>query len=161
MRAGVYPINQNVSSCTMRYLLGWSAQTFGRIDTFYILFLIVNVMTVIILPILFVLPCELQSPSLHHAPRRILSRFRTWLDGARLLLLLICHIGACCSWNYDNIRQRRAGIALAFAVWNPSLQCPHNSKSLPSYCNLLTFHTLQSLGCPRRVSAIKRVHLGR
>lgn len=81
----------------MRYLLGWSAQTFGRIDTFYILFLIVNVMTVIILPILFVLPCELQSPSLHHAPRRILSRFRTWLDGARLLLLLICHIGACCS----------------------------------------------------------------
>lgn len=54
MRAGVYPINQNVSSCTMRYLLGWSAQTFGRIDTFYILFLIVNVMTVIILPILFV-----------------------------------------------------------------------------------------------------------
>lgn len=76
--------------------------------TFYVLFLIINVMTVITLPIL------------------ILNRFRTWLDGARLLLLLICHIGT----------------ALAFAAWNPSLQCPHNTSDAQGVCQLLNVYIL-------------------
>ncbi|KAH9005091.1 hypothetical protein EDB86DRAFT_2796918 [Lactarius hatsudake] len=63
--------------------------------TFLILFLGIDALTMIILPVL------------------LLAKFRTWLDGARLLFLLVCHIGT----------------ALSFAVWLPTISCPDDSES--------------------------------
>lgn len=49
---------------------------------------------------------------------RLLVKFRTWLDAARLLFLLICHIG----------------MAASFAIWNSSSSCADDSE--PScYCS--------------------------
>jgi len=68
-----------------------------------IVFLVTNVLTVVILPILMLLP------------------FRSYLDGARLLLLLVAHIGA----------------AAAFTYFNPSFPCHGQTDEQVAVCTLL------------------------
>ncbi|KAI0054001.1 hypothetical protein FA95DRAFT_1600502 [Auriscalpium vulgare] len=70
------------------------------------LFLVVDTITVIVLPLL------------------ILTRFRTWLDSARLLLLLVCHMG----------------LAVAFAVWTPSIPCPNQTSDDRGVCQVLNVY---------------------
>lgn len=55
----------------------------------------------------------------------MLVKFRTWLDAARLFLLLICHIGT----------------ATSFTIWNPTISCPDDSGSSCHYSDLFVFLT--------------------
>jgi len=59
-------------------------------------------------------------------PLRLLVKFRTWLDAARLLLLLICHIG----------------MATSFAIWNPSISCPDDTPESLRVCQLLNVYII-------------------
>lgn len=76
--------------------------------SFLFLFLGVDALTVIMLPIL------------------LLVKFRTWLDAARLLLLLVCHIG----------------IASSFVVWNPTIPCPDDTSNSRHVCQLLNVYII-------------------
>jgi len=75
---------------------------------FLFLFLGVDTLTVIMLPIL------------------LLVEFRTWLDAARLLLLLVCHIG----------------IASSFVIWNPTIPCPDDTSNSRHVCHLLNVYII-------------------
>lgn len=77
------------------------------------IFLGIDALTMIMLPILYVSLIVYQFPAMADGPHRLLVKFRTWLDGARLLFLLVCHIG----------------IALSFAVWYPTIPCPDDCES--------------------------------
>jgi len=55
-------------------------------------------------------------------------KFRTWLDAARLLLLLVCHIG----------------IAASFVIWNPTISCPGDSGSLCYYSDTFLLIDIQA-----------------
>ena len=77
------------------------------------LFLGIDALTMIMLPILYVSLFVCISLRWSDGPHRLLVKFRTWLDGARLLFLLVCHIGT----------------ALSFAVWYPTISCPDDSES--------------------------------
>jgi len=70
--------------------------------SFLFIFLVIDTLTVIILPVL------------------LLVKFRTWLDGARLLLLLTCHIG----------------MATLFAIWIPTISCPDDTPDDRGVCQL-------------------------
>jgi hypothetical protein len=59
---------------------------------------------------------------------RLLVKFRTWLDSARLLLLLICHIG----------------LAVSFVIWNTTDPCPDDSE-LSYYGSILLLTDIQAL----------------
>jgi hypothetical protein len=78
------------------------------------LFLGIDALTVIMLPIL------------------LLVKFRTWLDGARLLFLLICHIGT----------------ALSFVVWYPTISCPDDTPDDRGICQLLNVYIIMSSWVP-------------
>lgn len=91
----------------------WSMYSLSE-RSFLALFLVINTITVIVLPIL------------------ILQKFRTWLDGARLLFLLICHIG----------------IAMAFAIWNPTFSCPDQTPDGENVCQLLNIFILLASWVP-------------
>lgn len=65
-----------------------------------VLFLIVNAVTILVLLILLLLP------------------FRSWLDAARCMFLLICHIG----------------VAGAIAYWSPKFQCTTTSIANAAFC---------------------------
>ncbi|KAH9048155.1 hypothetical protein EDB84DRAFT_1458731 [Lactarius hengduanensis] len=82
--------------------------------TFLILFLGIDALTMIILPVL------------------LLAKFRTWLDGARLLFLLVCHIGT----------------ALSFAVWLPTISCPDDTPDDHGICQLLNVYIVISSWVP-------------
>lgn len=68
--------------------------------------------------------------------------FRTWLDGARLFLLLICHIG----------------IAASFVVWSPTIPCPDDSESL-RYCECI--FSLRNVQAPddQRICQLLNVYI--
>jgi hypothetical protein len=68
--------------------------------------------------------------------------FRTWLDGARLLLLLICHIG----------------VAASFVVWNPTIPCPDDSESPPHCDSILSLRSIQAPD-DRRVCQLLNVYI--
>ena len=55
-------------------------------------------------------------------------KFRIWLDAARLLLLLVCHIG----------------IASSFVIWNPTIPCPDDSGSSYYYSGLFLLTDIQA-----------------
>jgi len=82
--------------------------------SFLVLFLGIDALTMIVLPILS------------------LAKFRTWLDGARLLFLLVCHIGA----------------ALSFAVWYPTISCPDDTPDDRGICQLLNVYIIMSSWVP-------------
>lgn len=82
--------------------------------SFLMLFLGIDSLTIIMLPLL------------------LLAKFRTWLDGARLLLLLVCHIG----------------IALSFAVWYPTISCPDDTPDDRGVCQLLNVYVIISSWVP-------------
>ena len=74
----------------------------------------IDTFTVITLPVLSVLSSNFFfSHALSDEVFRLLVKFRTWLDGARLLLLLTCHIG----------------MAASFVIWIPTISCPDDSES--------------------------------
>ncbi|THH18480.1 hypothetical protein EW146_g2513 [Bondarzewia mesenterica] len=59
-------------------------------------------------------------------PVLILIKFRIWLDSARLLFLLMCHIG----------------LAMMFALWLPNFQCPNNTSDDQGICQLLNTYVM-------------------
>jgi len=71
--------------------------------SFLFIFLVIDTLTVIMLPVL------------------LLVKFRTWLDGARLLLLLTFHIG----------------MAVSFVIWIPTITCPDDTPDDRGVCQLL------------------------
>jgi len=81
--------------------------------SFLFLFLGTNTLTVVMLPIL------------------ILVKFRTWLDAARLLLLLVCHIS----------------IAASFIIWNPTISCPGDTPD-GRVCRLLNLYIIVASWVP-------------
>ncbi|KAI9466150.1 hypothetical protein BJY52DRAFT_328716 [Lactarius psammicola] len=82
--------------------------------TFLMLFLGIDALTMVMLPIL------------------LIAKFRTWLDGARLLFLLVCHIG----------------IALSFAIWLPTISCPDDTPDDRGICQLLNVYIVISSWVP-------------
>ncbi|KAI0256638.1 hypothetical protein BJV78DRAFT_295539 [Lactifluus subvellereus] len=92
-------------SCVL--FLRWDVSSLSE-RSFLLLFLGIDTLTTIMLPVL------------------LLVKFRTWLDGARLLLLLIFHIG----------------IAASFVVWNPTIPCPDDTPDDQGVCQLLNVYIL-------------------
>jgi len=78
-------------SCVL--FLRWQVSSLPE-RSFLFIFLGIDTLTVTMLPVL------------------LLVKFRTWLDAARLLLLLVCHIG----------------IAASFVIWYPTIPCPNDSE---------------------------------
>ncbi|KAI0005976.1 hypothetical protein BJV74DRAFT_801240 [Russula compacta] len=93
-------------SCVL--FLRWEVISLSERSFLYI-FLGIDTLTVIMLPIL------------------LLVKFRTWLDGARLLLLLICHVG----------------MAASFTIWSPTISCPDDGV-----CQLLNVYVIISSWIP-------------
>ncbi|KAJ7470653.1 regulator of Vps4 activity in the MVB pathway-domain-containing protein [Mycena latifolia] len=56
----------------------------------------------------------------------LILEFRAWLDAARMLFLMLAHIG----------------IAAAFAFWNPSFHCPTSTPDSEGVCRLLNLYIL-------------------
>ncbi|KAJ7098031.1 hypothetical protein B0H15DRAFT_823841 [Mycena belliarum] len=56
----------------------------------------------------------------------LILEFKAWLDAARLLFLMLAHIGS----------------AAVFAFWNPSFQCPTSSPDAEGICRLLNLYIL-------------------
>jgi len=98
-------------SCTL--FIRWDVSSQSE-RSFLMLFLGIDALTMIILPIL------------------LLAKFRTWLDGARLLFLLVCHIGA----------------ALSFALWYPTISCPDDTPDDHGVCQLLNVYVIMSSWVP-------------
>jgi len=92
-------------SCVL--FLRWDVSSLSE-RSFLLLFLGIDALTTVMLPVL------------------LLVTFRTWLDGARLLLLLICHIG----------------IAALFVVWNPTILCPDDTPDSQGVCRHLNVYIL-------------------
>ncbi|KAI0273570.1 hypothetical protein BC834DRAFT_854422 [Gloeopeniophorella convolvens] len=82
--------------------------------SFVTLFLVIDAMTTIILPVL------------------LLVKFRTWLDGARLLFLLTCHLG----------------LAASFAAWTPTISCPDDTPDDHGVCQLLNVYIIMASWVP-------------
>ncbi|EPQ58198.1 hypothetical protein GLOTRDRAFT_110068 [Gloeophyllum trabeum ATCC 11539] len=76
--------------------------------SFAVLLLIVNTITIVMLPLL------------------ILTRFRVWLDAARLLFLLMAHIG----------------VAVAYVAWTPKFHCPDQTPDQQGVCMLVNMYIL-------------------
>ncbi|KAI9510224.1 hypothetical protein F5148DRAFT_614004 [Russula earlei] len=76
--------------------------------SFLFIFLGIDALTVIMLPILLIV------------------KFRTWLDGARLLLLLTCHIG----------------MATSFVFWISTIPCPDDAPDDRGVCQLLNVYIM-------------------
>lgn len=77
-------------------------------QTFIVLLLLINLLTVLLLPIMLLL------------------RFRSWLDAARMLILLACHIG----------------IAAAYTAWVPNMPCSSSNGDDPGVCELVNTYML-------------------
>ncbi|KAJ4488066.1 hypothetical protein J3R30DRAFT_3433070 [Lentinula aciculospora] len=75
---------------------------------FLAVMLLSNTLTLVVLLVLLILP------------------FRPWLDGARLMLLLVAHIG----------------IASGFVVWNTKFTCPTETVDEEGVCRLLNMYIL-------------------
>ncbi|KIK59801.1 hypothetical protein GYMLUDRAFT_245012 [Collybiopsis luxurians FD-317 M1] len=76
--------------------------------SFLFLILASNTLTLVLLLVLLILP------------------FRSWLDGARLMLLLATHIG----------------IASGFVIWNSKFTCPTKTADEEGVCRLLNMYIL-------------------
>ncbi|KAJ3778206.1 hypothetical protein FB446DRAFT_714706 [Lentinula raphanica] len=76
--------------------------------SFLVVMLLSNTLTLILLLVLLILP------------------FRPWLDGARLMLLLVMHIG----------------IATAFVLWDNKFTCPTKTVDEEGVCRLLNMYIL-------------------
>jgi hypothetical protein len=76
--------------------------------SFLVLFLLINFISVIMLPVLLII------------------RFRAWLDGARMGLLLLAHVG----------------IAAAYSFWFPQFQCASDNGDEDGVCELVNMYTL-------------------
>ncbi|KAL0947035.1 hypothetical protein HGRIS_013177 [Hohenbuehelia grisea] len=74
--------------------------------SFALVFLVVDTITAIMLPILILRP------------------FRVWLDGARILLLMVMHFG----------------LAITFIVWSSRIQCSHQSADAYGVCKLTNLY---------------------
>lgn len=98
-------------SCVL--FLRWDASSSSE-RSFLFIFLGIDTLTAIMLPVL------------------LLVKFRTWLDGARLLLLLICHLG----------------MAAAFVVWNPTIPCPGDTPDDRAVCQLIHVYIIATSWVP-------------
>ncbi|KAI0306631.1 hypothetical protein B0F90DRAFT_1691731, partial [Multifurca ochricompacta] len=98
-------------SCLL--FIRWDASSLSE-RSFLMLFLGLDVLTMILLPVL------------------LLVKFRTWLDGARLLLLLVCHIG----------------VATSFAIWAPTISCPNDTPDDRGVCQLLNVYIIMASWVP-------------
>ncbi|KAI0277677.1 hypothetical protein BGY98DRAFT_978166 [Russula aff. rugulosa BPL654] len=98
-------------SCML--FLRWDVSSLSE-RSFLFLFLGVDSFTVIMLPIL------------------LLVKFRIWLDAARLLLLLLCHIG----------------IASSFVICNPTIPCPDDTPDSSHVCQLLNIYIIMASWVP-------------
>ncbi|KAF9652840.1 hypothetical protein BDM02DRAFT_3265871 [Thelephora ganbajun] len=76
--------------------------------TFIVVLLLINLVTVILLPVMLLL------------------RFRPWLDVARMLTLLTCHIG----------------VAATYVVWVPNMQCSSSNVDEKGICELVNAYML-------------------
>ncbi|KAH7877507.1 uncharacterized protein C8R40DRAFT_899508 [Lentinula edodes] len=85
----------------------WSALGTSE-KSFLAIMLLSNTLTLVLLLVLLILP------------------FRPWLDGARLMLLLITHVG----------------IASSFVVWNAKFTCPTKTADEEGVCRLLNIYIL-------------------
>ncbi|KAJ3880989.1 hypothetical protein F5051DRAFT_139818 [Lentinula edodes] len=85
----------------------WSALGTSE-KSFLAIMLVSNTLTLVLLLVLLILP------------------FRPWLDGARLMLLLITHVG----------------IASSFVVWNAKFTCPTKTADEEGVCRLLNIYIL-------------------
>jgi len=65
-------------------------------------------------------------------PILLLAKFRTWLDGARLLLLLVCHLG----------------MATAFVAWVPTIPCPDDTPDDLGVCQLINVYIIAASWVP-------------
>jgi len=98
-------------SCVL--FLRWDVSTSPE-RSFLYAFLGVDTLTVIMLPVL------------------LLVKFRTWLDGARLLLLLVCHIG----------------LAASFVIWNTTNPCPDDTPDDRGVCQLINVYLIMASWVP-------------
>jgi len=98
-------------SCVL--FLRWEASTSPERSYLYA-FLGIDTLTVVMLPIL------------------LLVKFRTWLDSARLLLLLICHIG----------------LAASFVIWNTTNPCPDDTPDDLEACQLINVYLVMASWVP-------------
>jgi len=62
-------------------------------ETFIVVIILINLLTVILLPIMFVFLTLQPPPNEADRRDRLLVRFRSWLDAVRMVTLLTCHIG--------------------------------------------------------------------
>jgi len=92
-----------------------SVEAFTRWDlsgqpeqAFLVVLLLINFISVIMLPILLIM------------------RFRAWLDGARMALLLLAHIGT----------------AATYSFWFPQFQCASDDVAEDGVCELVNMYTL-------------------
>lgn len=97
MRGRIYAFRALFSPRTFVYLLpaAVNASHSSLSETFIVVLLLTNLLTVILLPVMSVSPvCSptIQADNLN----RLLLRFRSWLDAVRMLTLLTCHIGMFC-----------------------------------------------------------------
>jgi len=78
-------------SYTLTY--SYSASHSSLSETFIVVIILINLLTVILLPIMFVFLAPHTPPNKVHHRDRLLVRFRSWLDAVRMVTLLTCHIG--------------------------------------------------------------------
>jgi len=98
-------------SCVL--FLRWDASSSSE-RSFLFIFLGIDTLTVVMLLVL------------------LLVKFRTWLDAARLLLLLICHLG----------------MAAAFVVWNPTIPCLGDTPDGRAVCELIHVYLIATSWVP-------------
>jgi len=98
-------------SCVL--FLRWQVSSLPE-QSFLFIFLGIDTLTVIMLPVL------------------LLVKFRTWLDAARLLLLLVCHIG----------------IAASFVIWYPNIPCPNDTPDDRGVCQLINVYIIMASWVP-------------
>ncbi|KAF8478736.1 hypothetical protein DFH94DRAFT_751863 [Russula ochroleuca] len=98
-------------SCVL--FLRWEVSSLSE-RSFLFLFLGADTLTVIMLPTL------------------LLVKFRTWLDAARLFLLLVCHIG----------------MAASFTIWSSTISCPDNTLDSLGVCQLINVYIIMASWVP-------------
>ncbi|KAJ7905376.1 hypothetical protein B0H14DRAFT_6019 [Mycena olivaceomarginata] len=93
--------------CVYMYV-GWETLSATTEHPIITVMLLTDTLTVLMLIILLLLP------------------FREWLDAARILFLMVAHIG----------------IAIIFAYWTPQFRCPTSTRDSEGVCGLLNLYIL-------------------
>ncbi|OCH95038.1 hypothetical protein OBBRIDRAFT_823168 [Obba rivulosa] len=79
-------------------------------------------------------------------PTLMIVEFRMWLDAARLLFLLLAHIGTALfendPWFSLLPRLLRSGTAALYTAWNAGFNCPDENSDAQGVCRLINMYIL-------------------